>query len=138
MGETTVLPSINPFEFEEEVFSGSDALLTCHVSRGDQPLTIWWTLNDLQLTNNATSGISMVKVGSKTSLLTLTNVDHHSNGEYRCFAENPAGQTSHSANLTVYGKDAPAENHIENTNIRSLPSRRTSWVYFLIFQLLLN
>ena len=105
MGETTVLPSINPFEFEEEVFSGTDAQLGCYVSRGDQPLSIWWTLNGVQITSNATTGVSVVNVGAKTSLLTLTNVDYHSNGEYRCFAENPAGLTSHSANLTVYGKD---------------------------------
>ena len=102
--ETIVLPSINPFEFEEEIFSGSDAQLACYVSRGDQPLTIWWTLNGAPLTSNATIGVSTVSVGTKTSLLTLTGVDYHSAGEYRCFAENPAGQTSHSANLTVYGK----------------------------------
>jgi len=102
----TVLPSIHPFEFEEEVFSGSDAQLGCYVSRGDQPLTIWWTLNGAPLTSNATIGVSTVSVGTKTSLLTLTGVDYHSAGEYRCFAENPAGQTSHSANLTVYGKES--------------------------------
>ena len=99
-----MLPSINPFEFEEEIFSGSDAQLTCYVSRGDQPLSVWWTLNGVQLTSNVTTGVSVVNVGTKTSLLTLTGVDHHSNGEYRCFAENPAGLTSYSANLTVYGK----------------------------------
>ena len=102
-GGTTVLPSINPFEFEEEVFSGSDVLLTCHVRRGDQPLTIWWTLNGARLTTNATTSVTMFN--TKTSVLTLTGVDHYSNGEYRCIAENSAGLTSHSANLTVYGKN---------------------------------
>ena len=113
-GKTTVLPSINPFEFEEEVFSGSDALLTCHVSRGDQPLTIWWTLNGVRLTSNATTGVSVVNVGAKTSLLTLANVDHHSDGQYHCFAENSGGQTSHSANLTVYGKVTATTKQLQN------------------------
>ena len=122
MGGMTVLPSINPFEFEEEIFSGSDAQLTCYISRGDQPLTIWWTLNGVPLTSNATIGVSTVNVGTKTSLLTLTGVDYHSAGEYRCFAENPAGQTSHSANLTVYGKDTTYKNKTKPTIFAPSPT----------------
>lgn len=116
-----VLPSINPFEFEEEVFSGSDAQLACYVSRGDQPLTIWWTLNGDRLTN----GVTMVN--TKTSLLALTNVDHRSDGEYRCYAENPAGLTSYSANLTVYGKNPTLEmmetktTHMRSASAKYLP-----------------
>lgn len=97
------MPSINAFEFDEEIFSGSDAQLSCYVSRGDQPLTIWWTRNGVRISNDAATSVTMFN--AKTSVLTLNEVDHHSDGEYRCIAENPAGQTSHSANLTVYGKD---------------------------------
>ena len=107
MWGTTVLPSINPFEFEEEIFSGSDAQLACYVSRGDQPLTVWWTHNGVRFDN----GVTMVN--TKTSLLALNGVDHHSAGEYRCIAENPAGQTSYSANLTVYGKSATTKRIIK-------------------------
>ena len=100
----SVSPSINPFDFEEEVFAGTDVQLNCYVSRGDRPLTIWWTRNDVRLNDESSAGVGVINVGAKTSLLTLTNVNHHSDGQYRCWAENPAGLTSHSANLTVYGK----------------------------------
>ena len=95
-------PAINPFAFDEPVYSGDDVQLTCYVSRGDEPVSIWWTLNGARLQDG--HGVHLVGVGSKTSLLTMTNVNHYSDGEYRCTAQNPAATVSYSANLTVYGK----------------------------------
>ena len=100
----SVQPAVNPFAFDQPVYSGDDVQLTCYVARGDEPIDISWSLNGEPLTSNNRQGVSVVNVGSKTSLLTLTNVNHHSDGEYRCSARNPAGLVSFSANLTVYGK----------------------------------
>lgn len=97
-----VSPAINAFAFEEPVYSGDDTQLTCYVSRGDEPISISWTFNGQVL--NSGLGVQVVNVGSKTSLLTLTNVNHRSDGEYSCTARNPAGVAVFSAELTVYGK----------------------------------
>lgn len=99
----SVLPAINPFAFDQPVYSGDDVQVTCYVARGDEPISMSWTLNGQPLTNSR-PGVNLVNVGSKTSLLTISNVNHHSDGEYRCLARNPAGEVSFSANLTVYGK----------------------------------
>lgn len=99
----SVLPAINPFAFDQPVYSGDDVQLTCYVARGDEPISVSWTLNGLPL-DNSRPGVNLVNVGSKTSLLTMSNVNHNSDGEYRCLAKNPAGISSYSANLTVYGK----------------------------------
>ena len=96
-------PAINPFAFDQPVYSGDDVQVNCYVSKGDEPLSVSWTLNGMPLTSGH-NGVQLVNVGSKTSLLTLTNVNHNSDGEYRCLAHNPAGVASYSANLTVYGK----------------------------------
>ena len=99
----SVLPAINPFAFDQPVYSGDDVQLTCYVARGDEPIAVSWTLNGLPL-DNSRPGVNLVNVGSKTSLLTMSNVNHNSDGEYRCLAKNPAGMSFYSANLTVYGK----------------------------------
>ena len=96
-------PAINPFAFDQPVYSGDDVQVTCYVARGDEPISLSWTLNGQPLSNSR-PGVNLVNVGSKTSLLTLNNVNHHSDGEYRCLARNPAGVVAFSANLTVYGK----------------------------------
>lgn len=103
MNFALVLPVINPFAFDQPVYSGDDVQLTCYIARGDEPISVWWTLNG-QLLDNSRPGVNLVNVGSKTSLLTMSNVNHHSDGEYRCLAKNPAGMSFYSANLTVYGK----------------------------------
>lgn len=99
----SVLPAINPFAFDSPVYSGDDVQVTCYVSRGDEPISVSWTLNGEPLTDSR-SGVQILNVGSKTSLLTLANVNHQSDGEYRCWAKNPAGSASLPASLTVYGK----------------------------------
>lgn len=100
---SSVLPAINPFAFDQPVYSGDDVQLTCYVARGDEPIAVSWTLDGIPL-DNSRPGVNLVNVGSKTSLLTMSNVNHYSDGEYRCVARNPAGISSYSANLTVYGK----------------------------------
>lgn len=100
--EKPVLPTINPFAFDQPVYSGDEVQVTCYVARGDEPVALSWMFNGQSFGNRP--GVSIVNVGSKTSLLTLSNVNHNSDGEYRCLARNPAGTVSFAANLTVYGK----------------------------------
>nr|ACC65888.1 Down syndrome cell adhesion molecule isoform [Daphnia pulex] len=113
--QVMVLPAINPFAFDQPVYSGDDVQLTCYVARGDEPISVSWTLNGLPL-DNSRPGVNLVNVGSKTSLLTMSNVNHNSDGEYRCLAKNPAGVSSYSANLTVYGSTPNDYRDIRSNN----------------------
>lgn len=97
-------PSVTPFEFDESVYSGDEVKVLCHVAKGDEPVAIGWTRNGAPLRADPAAGVQLQSVGGKTSLLTLTNVGHNSDGEYRCTAYNAAGVAWHAANLTVYGK----------------------------------
>jgi hypothetical protein len=42
-------------------------------------------------------------IGQQTSMLIIASVDYQHSGSYTCRAENPAGVTSHSAQLLVNG-----------------------------------
>lgn len=101
------------------MYSGDDVQVNCYVSRGDEPVSVSWTLNGEPLTDSR-AGVQILNVGSKTSLLTLNNVNHRSDGEYRCWASNPAGAVSFPANLTVLGKTRAATRRPPKLRVRPL------------------
>lgn len=96
-----VLPHITPFEFEGEANTDDSVQLTCYVSKGDAPMTISWTLNGNKILQH--SGISMVPIGERTSLLIISSVQAEHAGQYTCTAANRAGQVTHNATLLVNG-----------------------------------
>lgn len=96
-----VLPHITPFEFEGEANTDDSVQLTCYVSKGDTPLTISWTLNGKKISSH--SGISVVPIGERTSLLIISSVQAEHAGVYTCTAANRAGQVVHNATLLVNG-----------------------------------
>ena len=96
-------PQIIPFTFGKPVTdSGDFAQLTCVVSRGDMPVTITWSLKGQKL--NSGPSITTTMVGTRTSMLIISDVDFTHIGEYTCRATNKAGSVTHSAVLKVNGK----------------------------------
>lgn len=99
--QLTVLPQINPFEFESKVNTGEGVQLTCYVGKGDVPLNISWSFNNKPI--RSVFGISTVPVGSQTSLLIINSVQPEHAGLYSCHVSNLVGDTVHSAELFVNG-----------------------------------
>ncbi|XP_062527446.1 cell adhesion molecule Dscam2 isoform X20 [Bombyx mori] len=98
--QVMVPPHIVPLVTEELVFAGESVQLNCHVSKGDQPLTITWSFHGKELSSH--QGISTMKIGQRTSLLTISSATASHSGEYSCHAFNHAGQTVHSTVINVH------------------------------------
>ena len=95
-------PDIVPFSFGRDVVNQGDfAQLTCVVSRGDRPLSITWSLKGDIVSSDDTMTTTML--GTQASMLVIQSVDYQHSGVYTCRAENPAGITTHSAELKVNG-----------------------------------
>ena len=96
------MPEIVPFSFgESTVNQGEFAQLTCVVKKGDKPLSITWSLKGDVINSDPTLTTTML--GTQVSMLVITSVDYTHSGVYTCRAENPAGVTTHSAELLVNG-----------------------------------
>lgn len=76
--------------------------MSCYVAKGDLPLTITWSFHG-KAVDAKTPNISTLKIGARTSLLTLENVNFSHSGTYTCVAKNDAGSSQHSAELVVNG-----------------------------------
>ena len=82
--------------------AGEEAALTCRASRGDGPLTLTWTFDGLNVTDDD-EGVRVLRAGSRTSIITVASVTGRHSGVYMCTASNAAGMATHSARLTVRG-----------------------------------
>lgn len=97
-----VLPKIKPFTFgDTPVFAGQSAQVACSVSEGDSPLELLWTFDGPRDVFGL--GVSVLNVGTKTSLLSIDNTDSVHRGNYTCRVTNRAGRTSYTAGLNVHG-----------------------------------
>lgn len=94
-------PYITPFAFEGEANTGDSVQLTCYVSKGDIPIQINWSHNNKSISPH--SGVSIVPIGTKTSLITIGAVSAEHAGMYSCKSENKAGISIHEAELLVNG-----------------------------------
>lgn len=110
-----VLPHITPFSFDDEANFGDSVQLTCHVTKGDKPVTISWKFSGGNL--SSTVGVATTLVGDRTSLLTILSVMAEHNGNYSCIATNAAGSTQHTATIQVNG----ILNYIIPIFVKSLP-----------------
>ena len=98
----TEKPDIVPFSFgRETIDQGKFAQLTCVISSGDMPISITWSLKGELVSSGPTLTTTML--GTQASMLVISSVDYHHSGVYTCRAENPAGVTTHSAELKVNG-----------------------------------
>lgn len=96
-----VPPHIMPFEIEESVFYGESVQMTCHASKGDRPMSIFWTFGGQDL--STVSGIKTLKIAEQTSILTIASVTGAHSGNYTCIAKNKAGEHRYSTPLHVNG-----------------------------------
>lgn len=99
----TVLPQIHPFTFGDEPANAGDTVgVQCMVSKGDAPINITWHLNGNPLSD--IKGITVTKIGHKSSSLSIDSVASVHRGIYTCLASNQAGNANYSSELAVNGK----------------------------------
>jgi len=97
-----VLPKIKPFTFgDTPVFAGQSAQVACSVSEGDFPLELSWTFDGPRDVFGL--GVSVLNIGTKTSLLSIDDTDSVHRGNYTCHVRNRAGRASYTAGLNVHG-----------------------------------
>jgi hypothetical protein len=109
-----VLPQINPFSFGDDEMNLDDAVsAVCTVTKGDLPITIWWTLvddfNGSEKNLSTNDGVVITRSSQKLSLFNIDAVKGRHRGNYTCHAKNKAGITQHSTFLHING--------IQNGNI---------------------
>ncbi|KPI92826.1 Down syndrome cell adhesion molecule-like protein CG42256 [Papilio xuthus] len=95
-----VPPHIVPFDAEEPVFAGESVQLNCHINKGDAPIAITWSFHGKDLSSH--QGITTMKIGQRTSLLTIASATASHSGEYACHASNHAGLAVHSTLVNVH------------------------------------
>ena len=95
-------PKIAPFSFPSDIVDeGSYVQVMCSVVIGDEPLKITWHLHGAVVSSEPSLTTTML--GTRSSILTITNVGYRHAGAYACMAQNPAGAVTHSAELRVKG-----------------------------------
>ena len=93
---------IMPLTFGADVLDeGQFAQVICIVGKGDEPLTITWSLQG-EIVSSEPS-LTTNSLGSRTSMLTIQSVGYRHSGIYTCTASNNAGSSSKSAVLKVNG-----------------------------------
>lgn len=98
-------PVILPFSFDGETNAGDNAQLTCHVSKGDMPLELFWTFLDANNRSIPLPELTTVnRIGKKIAVLEIPVVTQFHRGTYVCTANNRADRVSQSAVLSVNGK----------------------------------
>lgn len=71
------------------------------VTKGDTPVNISWHLNGKAA--HEIQGITVTKIGHKSSSLSIDSVASIHRGLYTCSASNRAGHANYSAELAVNG-----------------------------------
>ncbi|KAI4460603.1 basigin related [Holotrichia oblita] len=95
-----VSPHITPFDFgNDDVNVGDSASLMCNVIKGDNPVQIRWFFKQEPI--KAKQGVTIGRMGSRASSLTIDSVLAEHSGEYTCMASNLAGSANFSAQLAV-------------------------------------
>ncbi|KAI5745650.1 hypothetical protein M8J76_013118 [Diaphorina citri] len=116
-----VLPKVQPFSFGDTPFeAGETTSVQCLVSSGDLPLNITWLLNNASIPSS--NGITIARLTSRTSVLTIESVSHTHVGHYSCLASNVAGSSVYESNLLPFSfGDTPFEAG-ETTSVQCLVS----------------
>jgi len=75
--------------------------MNCHVSKGDMPIQIQWFQNGEPTASN--TGITVQKLGQRSSVLTISNVRAEHRGVFMCSAKNNAGTSNFTVQVHVKG-----------------------------------
>lgn len=97
----SALPHIVPFEVDDDINFGDSVQMNCHVSKGDMPIKIHWLHNGLPPFSN--TGITVQKLGQRSSVLTISNVKAEHSGNFTCMASNIAGTANFTLAVHVKG-----------------------------------
>ncbi len=103
-----VPPRIAPFYFEEPIFAGQAAQVTCLVSEGDLPLDISWTYRGYSNKSVTELGISTSRFGQKTSMLLIESTNAEHRGNYTCTVKSLSPLqlfSQYTAELNIHGKE---------------------------------
>lgn len=74
--------------------------------KGDLPIDLFWTLNDVPIVSDAGGqGVSVQRLNARTSALSIDALGAQHRGVYQCVARNRAGFSVVSSELTVNGRD---------------------------------
>lgn len=76
--------------------------LLCTVIKGDEPLSITWSMKGEDL--GPGPDLTTSQLGSRTSMLMISNINYRHSGSYTCVASNKAGSTTYTTELKVNGK----------------------------------
>lgn len=71
------------------------------VTKGDTPVNLTWHLNGRPVSQ--IQGITVTRIGHKSSSLSIDSVDSIHTGIYTCSATNQAGYANYSSQLAVNG-----------------------------------
>lgn len=96
-----VLPHITPFSFEDEANAGDSVQVSCYVNKGDMPLSFAWMFNGKPISD--VMPVNVNPFGTKTSVLSIDNVEGIHAGNYTCLVSNKAGISTYAAELLVKG-----------------------------------
>ncbi|KAF7411846.1 hypothetical protein HZH66_000742 [Vespula vulgaris] len=95
-----VAPQILQFSFGDTSLNSGEMLsVGCTIVKGDFPVTLTWTFNDVPI-NSSQHDIHIV-TSKRVSFLNIDNVAARHAGTYKCIATNAAGSDSHTAVLSV-------------------------------------
>lgn len=98
-----VKPHIVPFSFgDEPLKAGSSASITCTVDEGDLPLAFQWIFHGHDISSQS-SGIETVKIGKRSNILTIENIQQSHRGNYSCIVSNSVSSTNYTTELIIRG-----------------------------------
>lgn len=117
-------PLLVPFQFPSEtVDEGSYVQIGCSVIKGDEPLQISWSLQGDVISSDPS--ITTTMLGTRSSILIISQVGYRHAGDYSCRATNKAGSNTHSATLRVNGIRVGG-------GLREIRVTLKSWIFYLI------
>lgn len=101
-----VPPRIKPFYFEEPIFAGQAAQITCLISEGDLPLNISWSFSGYPNKPLSELGISTSMFGQKANVLLIESTGAQHRGNYTCsvYSVPSSTVTQYSTELNIHGK----------------------------------
>lgn len=101
-GIPTVPPRLAPIIFTGGTRAGQRAQAICSLDEGDQPITMQWLKDGIQLLESD-NNLHISKVNDFTSMLVINRTVEEHSGNYTCSASNSARTATTSTRLSISG-----------------------------------